>query len=42
MIYIAFAPQDVAYFCGSGDSKIYMFVKDLPANIFEKVESSTL
>lgn len=41
MIYIAFAPQDVAYFCGSGNSNIYMFVKDLPANIFEKVGSNT-
>lgn len=41
MIYIAFAPQNVAYFCGSGDLNIYMFVKDLPDNIFEKVGSNT-
>ena len=30
MIYIAFAPLNVAYFCGSGNTNIYMFVKDLP------------
>ena len=39
MIYIAFAPQDVAYFCGSGNASIYMFVKDLPADIFRKLEA---
>ena len=26
MIFIAFAPQNVAYFCGSGNVNIYMFV----------------
>lgn len=41
MIYIAFAPQNVAYFCGSGDTNIYMFVKDLPDRIFNKVGSNT-
>ena len=37
MIYIAFAPNNVAYFCGSGDTSIYMFVKDLPESIFQKI-----
>lgn len=35
MIYIAFAPENVAYFCGSGNASIYMFVKDLPEDIFK-------
>lgn len=39
MIYIAFAPEDVAYFCGSGDVSIYMFVKNLPKDIFRKISS---
>lgn len=39
MIYIAFAPENVAYFCGSGDTSIYMFVKQLPKNIFKKMNS---
>lgn len=39
MIYIAFAPENVAYFCGSGSTSIYMFVKQLPENIFEKINS---
>lgn len=39
MIYIAFAPENVAYFCGSGDTSIYMFVKQLPENIFKKMNS---
>lgn len=39
MIYIAFAPQNVAYFCGSGNANIYMFVKDLPEDIFRKMNS---
>ena len=39
MIYIAFAPENVAYFCGTGDTSIYMFVKDLPENIFKKMNS---
>ena len=38
MIYIAFAPLNVAYFCGSGNPSIYMFVKNLPDNIFEKIK----
>ena len=37
MIYIAFAPEKVAYFCGSGDTSIYMFVKGLPEEIFKKI-----
>lgn len=39
MIYLAFAPQNVAYFCGSGNTSIYMFVKNLPDNLFEKINS---
>ena len=39
MIYIAFAPENVTYFCGSGDTSIYMFVKQLPENIFQKISS---
>ena len=39
MIYIAFAPENVAYFCGLGDTSIYMFVKQLPENIFKKMNS---
>ena len=37
MIYIAFAPQNVAYFCGSENTNIYMFVKDLPDDLFKKM-----
>ena len=39
MIYIAFAPENVAYFCGSGNTSIYMFVKNLPGDIFKKMNS---
>ena len=39
MIYIAFAPEDVAYFCGSGNTSIYMFVKNLPEDMFKKMNS---
>ena len=39
MVYIAFAPENVAYFCGSGDTSIYMFVKNLPEDIFKKMNS---
>ena len=39
MIYIAFAPENVAYFCGSGNPSIYMFVKNLPDIIFERIHS---
>ncbi len=39
MIYIAFAPENVAYFCGSDNTSIYMFVKNLPADIFKKINS---
>ena len=39
MIYIAFAPENVAYFCGSGNATIYMFVKNLPEYIFKKMNS---
>lgn len=39
MIYIAFAPENVAYFCGSGNTSIYMFVKKLPEDIFKKINS---
>jgi len=42
MIYIAFAPINVAYFCGSGDTSIYMFVKDLPNDMFSKLKSTEL
>lgn len=40
MIYIALAPRNVAYFCGSGNTNIYMFVKDLPNDIFRKMNST--
>lgn len=39
MIYIAFAPENVAYFCGSGNTSLYMFVKNLPESIFKKINS---
>ena len=39
VIYIAFAPENVSYFCGSGDVSIYMFVKNLPDHIFQKMNS---
>ena len=39
MIYIAFAPINTAYFNGSGDTSIYMFVKNLPENIFERLSN---
>lgn len=39
MIYVAFAQENVAYFCGSGDTSIYMFVKNLPEKIFRKMNS---
>lgn len=39
MIYVAFAPENVAYFNGSGDTSIYMFVKNLPNDIFQKMNS---
>jgi hypothetical protein len=39
MIYMAFAPENVAYYCGSGDTSIYMFVKQLPDNLFQKITS---
>ena len=39
MIYCAFAPDDVACFCGSGDTSIYMFVKRLPEKIFYRMNS---
>lgn len=39
MIYLAFAPIEVAYFNGSGDTSIYMFVKNLPKDIFKRINS---
>lgn len=39
MIYLAFAPESVAYFCGSGNTTIYMFVKNLPKDMFKKMNS---
>ena len=39
MIYIAFASENVAYFCGSGDVSLYMFVKNLPEDIFKQLTS---
>lgn len=39
MIYIAFAAENVTYFCGSGSTSVYMFVKDLPEKIFKKMNS---
>ena len=41
MIYIAFSPEKVTYFCGKGDTSIYMFVKNLPDSIFAKVEPNS-
>ena len=40
MIYIAFSPENVAYFNGAGDVSIYMFVKNLPDSIFRKINST--
>ncbi len=39
MIYLAFAPQNVTYFCGSGNTSIYMFVKNLPDTLFKEMNS---
>lgn len=40
MIYIAFCDYNVAYFCGESDNtRIYMFVKELPEEIFRKISS---
>lgn len=41
IIYTAFAPENVVYFCGVGNINLFMFVKDLPASIFERVGSNT-
>lgn len=40
MIYLAFASENVAYFCGQGDTYIYMLVKQLPEFIFEKITAN--
>lgn len=40
MIYIAFAQQNVAFYCGSGATNIYMYVKNLPNEIFKKMDST--
>ena len=40
MIYVAFAKENVACFCGSGDTTIYMFLKQLPESIFKKINST--
>lgn len=45
MIYIAFCPEEVAYFCANepaSGSSVYMFVKNLPKNIFRPIESYEL
>jgi len=39
MIYIAFAQENVAYFNGSGNTSIYMFVKNLPSELFKRINS---
>lgn len=39
MIYIAFAPENVAYFNGTGETSIYMFVKKLPDELFRRMNS---
>lgn len=39
MIYITFTNEKTAYFCGSGNTSVYMFVKHLPDNIFKKINS---
>jgi len=38
MIYLAFAPQNVTYFCGKGYTSIHMFVKNVPNEIFRTME----
>lgn len=40
MIYIAFAKENLAYFNGSGDTSIYMFVKKLPKELFRRMTAS--
>ena len=45
MIYIAFCPEEVSYYCVTDDasgSNIYLFVKNLPNNIFKPIESFEL
>ncbi|KAG4086981.1 hypothetical protein H8356DRAFT_102336 [Neocallimastix lanati (nom. inval.)] len=37
LIYMAFAPVNTALFKGSGPTSIYMFVKDLPEKVFERI-----
>jgi len=37
-IYLAFAPQNVTLFCGRGYTNVYMFVKNLPDDIFQTIE----
>ena len=39
MIYIAFTSENVAYFKGSGNTSIYMYVKNLPRELFKKMNS---
>ena len=36
IIYIAFCNENVAYFCVGEDVKLYMFVKDLPNELYAK------
>ena len=40
MIYCAFAPQNVGCYCGSGDLTIYMYMKNLPDELFRKINSA--
>ena len=40
MIYIALAKENLAYFNGSGDTSIYMFVKKLPKELFRRMTAS--
>lgn len=42
MIYLAMCEENVAYFCGSGQPFIYMFVKNIPDTIFESMKSSEI
>jgi hypothetical protein len=40
-IYVAFAPLNTVYFCGQNDNvSVYMFVKNLPENIFKRITFS--
>lgn len=39
MIYMAFIDAKTAYFCGLGNTNIYMFVKNLDEKLFDRINS---